>query len=124
MRLLRGLFMKATIGAKIRGVLEKYPEVRRMRAKLKAVGYLVNRGGRHEAEWHTQHSDTDTCLTLWKLDHIDSYRTHMDMFHMKALSEYKYEPPMEIPNGGKGFTEPLGADVKLVFKDGKFEVAP
>lgn len=116
--------MKPTIGAKIRGVLEKYPEVRRMRARLNAAGYLVNRSKLHEVEWHTQHSETDTCLTLWKLDHIDGFHTNMDIFHMKALSEYKYEPPMEIPNGGKGFLEPVGTDVKLVFKGGKFEIAP
>jgi hypothetical protein len=104
--------MKATIGAKIRAVMEKYPEVKRRRAQLNAIGYLFKRDQNVRVQW-SHHENSVSAVTSLNA-----------AVSMKFLSEYKYEPPMEIPNGGKGVLEPLGADVKLVFKGGKFEVKP
>jgi hypothetical protein len=119
--------MKAKIGNKIRGVLEKYPEVRERRAQLNAVGYLFRHKHNTEIQWSTAHSQTDTCLILWTCHPEKGYREHMDIFHMKPLSEYLYEPPItQIVDGDTivGPLPPTPSNVKLIFKDGKFIVAP
>ena len=107
--------MKATIGRKIRAVLEKYPEVKRRRAQLNAVGYLFNHSTNVTVRWYQNDK------------YVTAMVTNLNAaVEMKPLFEYLYEPPVTVvtPDGDKITGPALGADVKLVFKGGKFEVAP
>jgi len=99
--------MKATIGDKIRAVLEKYPEVKRRRAQLNAIGYLFKRDKKVTAQWHSyeQLVSLDTNLTA--------------LICMKSLSEYNCEPLVTRLVNGDTLQGPM-----LVFNDNKFEVVP
>ena len=110
--------MKSTIGDRIRAVLEKYPEVRRNRAKLRAVYYTTRDAEKGDIEWNTDHSNTDTALTWFQRD-SEGYRVLPETFHMQSLSEYLYDPSKD-PSWAKR----LGDGIKLIFNDGKFTLAP
>lgn len=110
--------MKSTIGDRIRAVLEKYPEVRRNRAKLRAVYYTTRNAENGDIVWNTDHSNTDTALTWFQRD-SEGYRVLPETLHMKSLSEYLYDPSKD-PSWAKR----LGDVIKLIFNDGKFTLAP
>ncbi len=77
------------VGDKIRAAL-KLPEVQKRRAQLKAIGYLVNKGTvKYDVEWHTTHSQTDTCLAAWRYNADGTHKVDVEILHMPALSEYK-----------------------------------
>lgn len=100
------------VGDKIRAVLEKYPEIKRNRAKLRAIYYTTRHLESGYIEWNTDHSNTDIKLTWYQQDG-EGYKILPSTLHMKSLSEYN--PPR---------TKKLEEGVKLLFKNGKFTLAP
>lgn len=117
--------MKTTIGAKIRAVLEKYPEVKRRRAQLNAVGYLLKRDKNATVQWHP--FEKSVTMTTYMSESINMkslseylYTTYMsESINMKSLSEYLYSPPVTQVVNGDTLKGPM-----LVFKDNKFEIVP
>lgn len=99
--------MKAKIGDKIRGVLEKYPEVKQRRAQLKAIGYLSKHDKDIRVRWTPDHKGDIVAVTNLNM-----------VVCLSPLKDYLYEPP--VPVVGKE----LGSGVMLTFKDGKLHVAP
>lgn len=69
--------MKTTIGAKIRAVLEKYPEVKRRRAQVNAIGYLLKRDKNATAQWYLFEKSVHLVTNL------------NVVVEMKSLSDYK-----------------------------------
>lgn len=99
--------MKAKIGDKIRAVLEKYPEVKRRRAQLNAIGYLFKRDSDMRVQWSLHEKSVSAVTSI------------NAVVSMKSLSEYLYEPPSTLIVNGDTIKGPM-----LVFNDGKLEVAP
>lgn len=97
--------MKTTIGDKIRAVLEKYPEIKRRRAQLNAIGYLFKRDETVTIQWYSYEKSMSVATNL------------NASVSMKSLSEYNYEPLATLLVNGDTLKGPM-----LVFKDNKFEV--
>lgn len=75
------------VGDKIRAVIKQFPEIQRRRAQINALGYLQKKNDNLDIEWHTHHSQTDTCLCAWRRN-SEGYRVDVEILHMPALSTY------------------------------------